>query len=293
MDDHSSGSVAEPLVTVALSCYNHEQYITDAVLSILRQTYPAIELLVYDDGSTDGSVPILQALADTHGFFFQAQANIGLSATLNQALERARGKYFFQMGSDDIAFLDKVEKQVTFLEANPEYAVCGGNAIYIDGKGQLLNKRQVFHPARELVFEDFFEGRKPGFAASTALVRTEAMRAVGGYRPDIALEDIYMWMKLSSEGYRFYALNDIMLYYRKHGSNTYKNTAFMRDCIRKTLLEYRDHPSFERVYAKEMNSLLLTAAKQKQKALARDILKDISLRHYSKKTIRALARMIF
>ena len=293
MDDRSPGSHPTPLVTVALSCYNHEHYITEAVLSILHQTYSAVELLVYDDGSKDNSVPVLQALADTHGFFFQAQANIGLTATLNQALERAQGKYFFQMGSDDVAFLDKIEKQVTFLEANPEYAVCGGNALYIDGAGQLLNKRQVFHPARELIFEDFFEGRKPGFAASTALVRTDAMRAVGGYRPDIPLEDIYMWMKLSSEGYRFYALNDIMLYYRKHGSNTYKNTAFMRDCIRKTLLEYRNHPSFDWVYAKEMNSLLLTAAKQKQKALARDILKDISLRHYSKKTFRALARIIF
>lgn len=293
MDNTSPETGHQPLVTVALSCYNHEKYIREAVLSILRQTYPAVELLVYDDGSSDNSVEILQSLADEYGFFFQPQANIGLSATLNQALERAKGEYFFQMGSDDIALLDKIEKQVRFLEANPEFAVCGGNALYIDGDGTLLNKRQVFHPARELDFEDFFEGRQPGFAASTALVRTEAMRKVGGYRPDIPLEDIYMWMKLSSEGYRFYALNDIMLYYRKHGSNTYKNTAFMRDCISKTLREYSEHPSFDAVYSKEMNSLFLTAAKQKQKPLARSILKEIQPRFYTRKTLRGMLRLLF
>lgn len=281
-----------PVVTVVISCYNHADYVESAIHSILRQTYPHIELLVYDDGSQDSSAAILAPLADQYGFSFTPQKNKGLSATLNDALQRATGKYFFQMGSDDIAFLDKLEKQVAIMEAEPDITVCGGNAVFIDSHGQLLNKRQRFHPARDLTFDDMFENRKPGFMASTALIRSEPLRKVGGYRDDIPLEDLYMWLKLAYEGYRIYVTNDLLLYYRKHDSNTYKNIAYMRDSIRKTLEEYRDHPSYERVINKNLNSFFLTAAKQGRRSLAWELFRELSPKHYSRHTLRGLIKLL-
>lgn len=280
-----------PAVTIVVSCYNHAPYIEACIESIIAQVYPAIELLVYDDGSTDGSPDILQALADAHGFSFTAQKNRGLSATLNHALARANGKYFCSVGSDDILMLDKTRKQVEYLEGHPDASVCAGNALFIDSDGVLLNKRQRFHPARDLSFEELFENTTPGFISPTAMIRTESLRKVGGYRADIPLEDLYLWLKLAHTGHRLHVLNDIVLYYRKHPSNTYKNTEFMFDSISRTLAEYRDHPHYHRVMGGELNSLLLTAAKQKDRRTALKTLKRLKPSQYSGKTLRAFLRL--
>ena len=77
-----------PLVSVIISCYNHEHYIEDCVRSAIAQTYPAIELLVVDDGSTDSSPEILTRLADELNFDLRLQANKGLSTTLNETMIR-------------------------------------------------------------------------------------------------------------------------------------------------------------------------------------------------------------
>lgn len=281
-----------PEVTVVVSCYNHARYIEACIESIVDQTYSAIELLVYDDGSTDDSPKILKALADKHGFSFTAQKNRGLSATLNDALHKAKGKYFCPVGSDDILMLDKTRKQVAFLEANPDAAICAGNALFIDGEGLLLNKRQRFHPARDLSFEELFENTTPGFISPTAMIRTESLREVGGYRADIPLEDLYLWLKLAHTGHRLHVMNDIVLYYRKHNSNTYKNISFMFDSISRTLAEYRDHPRYPRVIADEYSSLFLAAAKQRQRKLALSILGHLSPAHYNRKIWRGLGRLL-
>lgn len=280
-----------PVVTLVVSCFNHAEYIEACIDSILDQNYPAIELLTYDDGSNDASASILERLSVERGFSFIAQKNKGLSATLNDALARASGKYFCPVGSDDILMLDKTRKQVAYMEAHPDVAVCAGNALLIDGRGELINKRSRFHPARDLGFEELFTASTPGFISPTAMIRTDTLRAVGGYRSDIPLEDLYLWLKLSFAGHRIHVLNDVTLYYRKHGNNTYKNTAFMLDSIYRTLSEYHEHTLYPRVMGNELNSLLLTAAKQKDRKTALATLKHLSFSQYSGKTLRALLRL--
>ena len=279
-----------PVVTIVVSCYNHSTYIEACIDSILGQNYPAIELLTYDDGSSDNSVAVLQRLSEQHGFSFTPQKNRGLSATLNDALTKAQGKYFCPIGSDDILMLDKSRKQATYMEAHPDVAVCAGNAVFIDGHGTLINKRSRFHPARDLSFEEIFTS-SPGFISPTAMIRTDTLRAAGGYRSDIPLEDLYLWLKLAAAGHRIHVLNDITLYYRKHDTNTYKNTAFMLDSIYRTLSEYEHHRLYSRVMGDELNSLLLTAAKQKDRKTALATLKHLKPGQYSGKTLRALLRL--
>ncbi len=280
-----------PLVTIVVSCYNHAAYIESCINSILGQNYPAIELLTYDDGSSDGSAAILERLSTQHGFSFTAQQNKGLSATLNDALTRASGKYFCSIGSDDILMLDKTSKQAAYMEANPDVAVCAGNALLIDSKGVLINKRSRFHPARDLSFEELFTASTPGFISPTAMIRTDTLRTAGGYRSDIPLEDLYLWLKLAFAKNRIHVLNDICLYYRKHETNTYKNTAFMLDSIYRTLSEYQDHPLYNRVMGDELNSLLLTAVKQKDRRTALSALRRLKPSQYSSKTLRAMLRL--
>lgn len=282
-----------PTVTIVVSCYNHSKYIVGCIESILNQTYPAIELLTYDDGSTDDSAEKLEALSIKHGFSFTRQSNQGLSRTLNDALSKSKGKYFCSVGSDDILMLDKTAKQVAFMESNSDVAVCAGNALLIDADGVLVRERQRFHPARNLVFDELFENSKPGFISPTAMIKTETLRELGGYRSDIPLEDLYLWLKIAFENKPIHVLNDVVLYYRKHAGNTYKDTAFMLTCILKTLNEYQTHPRYAHVMARNLNSLLVRAAKQGDKKSCRSILKQLPLTRYNSKTLRSIIRLCF
>ena len=88
-----------PLVSVVVSCYNHENYIKESLLSVLNQTYQNIELIVFDDGSIDNSADIIEALSKEYDFFFQRQENIGLTATSNKAIKTVP---ISKRGFDDI-----------------------------------------------------------------------------------------------------------------------------------------------------------------------------------------------
>jgi len=121
-----------PLVTATLVCWNHRRFVRQAVLSALEQTYPHVELIVIDNGSTDGSQDDLRALRDQHGFTLILQDNVGLVRALNQALEIARGKYIACLATDDVWLPEKTARQVALLEANPDVHVASGQIACID-----------------------------------------------------------------------------------------------------------------------------------------------------------------
>lgn len=280
-------SETAPLVSIIIPSYNHAGYIGKTIDSVLRQTYSPIELIVIDDGSSDDSPALLQKLSAEHGFRLELQANQGLSRTLNKGIELARGKYICTVGSDDILLLDKTERQVAFMEANPTVAVCGGNQLIIDSDGVIVDKRQHFWPQRELSFDDLFLGRQPLIAASSAMLRADVLAVEGGYDPEIPLEDMYMWLKLSSRKHRIVGLNDVLIYYRKHASNSYKNAAYMMKSMEKTYGLYSSHPEYTQVLNDYRVSMFLRAAKYDRR-VALDILKKLPWRFYNLKVLRGL-----
>ena len=130
--------LVDELVSVIISSYNHAPYVEDAVQSVLVQSYPHIELLVIDDGSTDDSVPRLERLQARHGFDLRVQKNKGLSQTLNEAAARARGKFLAPLGSDDVMLPGRLEKQMAYIHNRPEVGICGGNIELMRADGSLL-----------------------------------------------------------------------------------------------------------------------------------------------------------
>ena len=280
-----------PKVSVLISAYNHGQFIEACINSVLRQTYDNIELIVIDDGSRDATTKILEGLQRQHGFTFVAKTNSGLTATLNQALAMATGKYICQFGSDDIMMLDKTEKQVRFMEENPDVDVSGGNALLIDRHGKILDKRQKFPPDRNITFEHLFSKLGPGIIASTCMIRKVTLDKEGGWDPAIPLEDMYMWLKLTSRGYKMFGMNDVLMYYRKHSSNTYKNVRYMFSSIMKTVASYEGHPLYGQVRLNLLRKYFLTAAKHDH-SLAYEILPQIPLRAYNKKVLRGFLHLL-
>jgi len=276
-------------VTVVIPCYNHAAYVEKAVHSVLNQTYPHVELLTYDDGSSDGSADIIQRLADEHGFFFQRQENQGLTRTLNNALSKASGKYFSMLSSDDYIMADKLERLVAFMEQRPDVGLCGGGHIVIDNDG-VCDLKQRLRPHAELDFDDVFTMQKHCPTAVSMMARLEALQKVEGYDEAIRLEDVDMWLKITHAGYKIANLQDVFGYYRKHETNTYKQIDFMLQSLLASYSKYSDHPEYATMVQRIKISALLKAAKR-NKPLAKKILQELPLSAYNMRVIRAWGRL--
>ena len=283
---------SQPLVTVIIASYNHGPYIEQSIQSVLNQTYPNIELLVIDDGSTDDSVERIQRLQAAHGFDFRVQQNQGLTNTLNGAIARAKGSLIVPFGSDDIMLPERIEIQVNYLYDKPEVGICAGNIELIDAEGNLYpEKRQRRDvPFRRLDFDDMFLERKPYPPATTLMIRREALDKVGGFDPSIRLEDLYIELKITHAGYFIDGLNVVMAQYRKHATNSYKNHRFMIDSILRIYAQYSDHPLYDEVRYKFLNSMFLKTA-NRDRALARELLAQIPFKQWTGKTWRGLGRL--
>ncbi|MFD2643834.1 glycosyltransferase [Pseudomonas japonica] len=284
----------QPLVSVIIASYNHGPYIEQSIQSVLDQTYPHIELLVIDDGSTDDSVERIQRLQAIHGFDFKVQQNQGLTRTLNDGIARSHGELVATFGSDDIMMPERIAIQVAHMADKPEVGICAGNIELIDSNGELFpEKRQRRDiPFRRSDFEDMFLERKPYPPAPTLLFRREALEKVGGFDPEIRLEDLYIELKITHAGYVIDGLPVVMARYRKHATNSYKNHRFMIESILRIYAKFSDHPAYEEVKFKALNSMFLKVANRDRK-LARELLAQIPLRAFTRKTWRGLGRLFF
>ena len=283
-----------PLVSVVIASYNHAAYIEECIKSVLIQTYPHIELLVVDDGSTDDSVERIGRLQAEHGFDFQVQQNQGLTRTLNSAIARAKGELIVPFGSDDIMLPERLAKQVAYLADKPEVGICAGNIELIDSEGKLFpearQRRDI--PFRRMDFDDVFMERKPYAPATTLMIRKEALDKVGGFDPEIRLEDLAIELKITHAGYYIDCLGEVLACHRKHKTNSSKNHRFMIDSILRIYEMYSDHPQYEFVRTRFLNSMFLKCS-NRDRNLARDLLAQIPFKHWSKKTWCGLIRLYF
>jgi alpha-1,3-rhamnosyltransferase len=287
-------SDAQPIVTVIIASYNHGRYIEESILSVIDQTYPNIELLVVDDGSSDDSVERIKVLQAQHGFDFRVQQNQGLTNTLNGAIARAKGSLIVPFGSDDIMLPERITTQVAHMDGKPEVGICAGNIELMDADGvpypESRQRRDV--PFRRLDFDDMFLERKPYPPAPTLMIRREALDKVGGFDPTIRLEDLLIELKVTRAGYFIDGLNVLMARYRKHATNSYKNHRFMIDNILRTYALFSDHPMYEFVRYRFLSSMFLKTA-NRDRQLARELLAQIPFKAWNKKTWRGLARLYF
>lgn len=210
-----------PLVSIIMGIYNCEETLEEAVNSILTQSYQSWELVICDDGSTDRTYEIAesyQKVLPNKIKLIINETNKGLNYTLNRCLTLARGKYIARMDGDDISLPLRLEKEVAFLEANPEFSIVSSPMIFFDeagdwGKGKAIEIPQI----RDFVFHAPFHCHAP------CMIRSEAMRKVDGYTVDSRLlryEDCNLWYKLYSNGYRGYNFQE-PLYKMRDDRNAY------------------------------------------------------------------------
>jgi glycosyltransferase involved in cell wall biosynthesis len=127
---------APPLVSVLVAAHDAEAYVGTAVRSMLRQTVADLELLVVDDCSTDGTPDVLAAIADARLVVLRNDARLGLAASLNEALDAARGQYVARLDADDVAMPRRLERQLARMRSGSPVAVVGSGVLDLDDEGR-------------------------------------------------------------------------------------------------------------------------------------------------------------
>lgn len=240
-------SKSQPLVSVVIPCYNHAQYVQDCIQSVINQTYKNIELIIIDDGSNDSSVEKIQAMVPLckerfTRFEYRYRSNKGLSSTLNEALQWCRGEYYAGFASDDIMLISRIEKQVNFFKQQNSdiYGVFGGYQL-IDNNNNVL---KIFSSDyKEYYFNDIILHRF-NLAAPTALLRLDKVIAVGGYNPNLKIEDWYMWLKLTEYGGKLICLKELLCQYRSHNENISKKMDVIYTERHKVLNQFKRHKKY-------------------------------------------------
>ncbi|MBT6052063.1 MAG: glycosyltransferase [Candidatus Scalindua sp.] len=201
----------KPVISVVMSVFNAENYLSETIESILAQTFRNFEFIIVNDGSTDTSLNIITSYNDQRIVIIN-QSNLGLSKALNNGIRIANTDYICRIDADDIALPQRLDKQYEFMQNNPNCVCVGSNAIYITEKGEEL------YTSRKLTDWTEIRMRLPlesPFFHSTVMFRKEICIRTGGYYEGIKhhIEDILLWNKLSEHG-ELRNIDDVLLKYR-------------------------------------------------------------------------------
>jgi len=208
-----------PIVTVLLPVYNGDRYLRSAVESILAQTLEPFELLIVDDGSTDGTGAICRSFTDPRIRVVRHENNAGLVSALNFGIDLISTKYVARMDADDVALPDRLGRQIAFLESRPDIVACGSWAReLVDGRLRAVMHRPTGEYLRQIAWQPV-----PIFHP-TACLRTKVLQE-HRYRPDfIHAEDYDLWLRLCRL-HRIDTVPKVLLHYRIHPtsvSHTYR-----------------------------------------------------------------------
>jgi len=203
-----------PLVSVCMPVRNGARWLRPALDSVLDQSFRDFEVRVLDDASTDdtGAILIEYARRDPRVLIDRVDASSGLTPALIRVCAGALGRYIARMDADDIAFPDRLERQVEQLEADDDLAVIGGAYVVLREDG--TTGRTVGFPARDAQIKRAL-AEYNCIPHPTATFRRDAFEAVGGFRLAI-VEEYDLWLRLA-EHHRLANLASPVVYRREHG----------------------------------------------------------------------------
>lgn len=216
-----------PLVTVSIAHYNLGSYLEAALQSLAEQTYPCLEIIVIDDGSTDPhSRQVLHELSMRFpNVRFLSHSNCGIGATRNRGLQLARGKYFLPMDADNLAHPDMLHHLVAALERNPDVAAvsCYFLAFHEDTQLTSGNFDYAYRPTGG---PHMLASLRNVYGDGNALFRTNVLRGIGGFATDrdTSWEDWEVFIKLVQAGYVVDVVPEYLFYYRHRESGFSRTT---------------------------------------------------------------------
>lgn len=206
-----------PKVSVVIPVYNRERYLAEAIDSVLAQTFADFELLIVDDGSQDRTVEIAKSYRDPRIRIVQHERNQGVAAARNTGVTQARGTYVAFQDSDDIAYPDRLARQVAFLDSHPDYAAVGAWIDWMGEDGRPLGKaKRKATDTEDIAAQSLF---RAGLENTTAMVRrTELARYPYDERFAVS-EDFDLWTRIAAD-HKLAGLPRVLVRRRVHDRQT-------------------------------------------------------------------------
>lgn len=231
-----------PTISVVIPSYNHEKYISEAIQSVLDQTYQDFEIVITDDGSSDNSVQIIKQFADPRIKLFVFSENKGACLAINNSIENSTGEFIAVLNSDDIFLPNKLEIQLNFLNNHSEIGAVFSYAKIIDEdsnnfQGDHFYKNIFIQPNRsrfEWLNYFFYNGNC--LCHPSILIRRECYRNVGLYDPRFAqLPDFEFWIRLCQK-YEIYIIEEELICFRVR-DNEVNASGIRKDSITRSITE--------------------------------------------------------
>jgi glycosyltransferase involved in cell wall biosynthesis len=207
--------VLNPLISVILPVYNAEKFLNESINSILEQTYTHFELIIVNDGSTDTSQSIIDHYSDPRIRKINHTQNKGLVASLNEAIVSAKGDMIVRMDADDIAFKDRVQKQVQYLLDHPAIDIVGTHAVFFETNTQSpmanweldLNTITPSSIKKALTWENCM-------IHPSICMRSEIAKSLLYNEHQKNYEDYDLWLRATADNINIAKIDESLLYYR-------------------------------------------------------------------------------
>ncbi|WP_299985220.1 glycosyltransferase [uncultured Pontibacter sp.] len=220
-------ATALPLVSVICLCYNHERFISEALDSVLAQTYPHLEIIIMDDCSTDNSVAIIQKYVRKYPqlTFMSTGTNQGNTRAFNMAWRASKGDYIIDFATDDVLLPERVAQQVAaFGNLDDNHGVVYSDAEYIDDNGRHVRFHCQRNKAGEVISfapsGDIFQHLLGRYfvCPPTMMMKRQVFEDLQGYDESLAYEDFDFWVR-SSRRYKYFFLDAITTKRRLHANS--------------------------------------------------------------------------
>ncbi|MDB5252647.1 MAG: glycosyltransferase [Flaviaesturariibacter sp.] len=202
-----------PTVSVILPVFNADRFLREAIDSVLGQTFTDFELLVINDGSTDGSESLIRSYSDPRLLYLLNEGNRGLVFSLNRGLDAARGKYIARMDADDVCRPERFSRQVAFLESSAAAVV----ATTVDMMDEAGNQMPAWADDRACITAEAIQRYLPkdNCIAHPSIMGRASLLKQYKYDPSqIEAEDYDLWLRLSADGHLVAKIDEPLLRYR-------------------------------------------------------------------------------
>lgn len=200
-----------PKISVLLSAYNAQDYLKDAIESILSQTFRDFEFIIIDDGSTDSTLKIIQSFNDKRIRIISHQKNIGLTKSLNEGLKIAKGRYIARMDADDISLPQRIEKQSAFLDKYPKVGIVSCWHQVINPQNIIIGEHKS--PTTNNSLKKLL-AKSNQFTHSSVMIQSDCLKIVGLYREEFTYaQDYDLWLRFAQH-YDIAKIPDYLLQWR-------------------------------------------------------------------------------
>jgi len=267
-------------ISVVMPVYNGEKYLSEAIESVLNQTFGDFEFIIINDGSTDRTEDIILSYADPRIVYVKNEENLQIARTLNKGIILVKGKYIARMDADDISLPERFGKQIAFMEANRDVDICGAWIQFFGHKDNVWQTEKNHESIKtELLFG--CPMAHPTFMAKREVFQDHKYE-------DVYSEDYALWVMLIDK-FQFANIQEVLLKYRAHSHQTtilhddLQKENYIR--IKTLVLRRLEMESGEAVLLDKISKNLEVLPKHVEDLLCEILLKNMTFNYFNQKVL--------